>query len=250
MWRGRAPCSRCSHMLGRFLEISVYAPELLESLAFYERLGFTQAAVGETWSHPYAVVTDGRLFIGLHRYEFPSPSLTFVQPDLVNNLERLEGLGIELAFRRVGADVFNEAGFVDPNGQMVTLLEARTFSPPARRGHETSRLGWFEEFALPSQDLDASARYWEQLGFVAVERAEQPWPRAGLTSDTLNVALVGGGHLRRPALVFRETDMPERVQRLRESGLDFERQLPQALDPRQSALLIAPEGTPLLLLAD
>ena len=53
-------------MLGRFLEVSVHAPDILESLAFYERLGFTQAPVGETWSHPYAVVTDGRLFIGLH----------------------------------------------------------------------------------------------------------------------------------------------------------------------------------------
>ena len=63
-------------MLGRFLEVSVHAPEILESLAFYEQLGFTQATVGETWSHPYAVVTDGRLFIGLHAYEFASPALT------------------------------------------------------------------------------------------------------------------------------------------------------------------------------
>lgn len=235
-------------MLGRFLEVSLYTPDPLESLAFYERLGFTQAQVGDTWSHPYAVVTDGRLFLGLHRYEFPSPSLTFVQPDLMANLERLEALGIEMAFRRVGRDVFNEAGFTDPNGQMITLLEARTYSPPQRQSHETSLLGWFEEFALPAQDLEGSARWWEQLGFVAAETAEEPWPRVGLTSDSLDVGLVGPGGLRAPALVFKEPDMAGRIRGLADRGIEFSRGLPRTLDPRENALLVAPEGTPLLLM--
>ena len=39
-------------MLGRFLEISVHAPDIVGSLEFYERLGFTQASAGETWQHP------------------------------------------------------------------------------------------------------------------------------------------------------------------------------------------------------
>src|SRR6185295_3090059 len=63
--------------LGRFLEISIGTRVIRESLEFYEALGFVQAAVSETWSHPYAVVTDGHLFIGLHGREMPSPSLTF-----------------------------------------------------------------------------------------------------------------------------------------------------------------------------
>jgi catechol 2,3-dioxygenase-like lactoylglutathione lyase family enzyme len=234
-------------MLGRFLEISVHAPDILESLAFYERLGFTQAQVGETWAHPYAVVTDGRLFIGLHQYEFPSPSLTYVQPDLMHHLERLEQLGIELAFRRVGTDVFNEAGFTDPNRQMVALLEARTYSPPGRGSHQTSRLGWFEEFALPVRDLRASADFWEKLGFVPVEEGDHPFPRIGLTSDTLNLALVRTNALEQPALVFAETDMADRIQRLRESGAEFSPHLPRMLDPDANALLEAPEGTLLLL---
>jgi hypothetical protein len=38
--------------LGRFLEISIATPVIRESLEFYESLGFVQAGVGETWSHP------------------------------------------------------------------------------------------------------------------------------------------------------------------------------------------------------
>jgi catechol 2,3-dioxygenase-like lactoylglutathione lyase family enzyme len=234
-------------MLGRFLEVSIHAPDILESLAFYERLGFTQASVGEAWSHPYAVVTDGHLFIGLHQYEFPSPSLTYVQPELMAHLERLEQLGIELAFRRVGTDIFNEAGFSDPNGQMITLLEARTFSPPERGGHQMSQLGWFEEFALPARDVDASAAFWEELGFVPVEMSEEPYPHIGLTSDTLNVSLVRGAMLQGPTLVFSESDMAGRINRLRERGMEFSPRLPRSLDPGTNALLEAPEGTRLLL---
>jgi predicted lactoylglutathione lyase len=237
-------------VLGRFLEISIHAPDILESLAFYERLGFTQAQVGGTWSHPYAVVTDGRLFIGLHKYEFPSPSLTWVQPDLMRHLDRIEQLGIELAFRRVGTDVFNEAGFTDPDGHMVALLEARTYSPPDRPGHQTSRLGWFEELALPVRDLQASAAFWEKLGFVPLEEGDDPYPRIGLTSDTLNLALVSTGALETPALVFQEADMAERIGRLRERGIGFSRKLPRMLDQQGNALLEAPEGTLLLLTSE
>jgi len=234
-------------MLGRFLEVSVHAPEILESLAFYERLGFTQATVGETWSHPYAVVTDGRLFIGLHAYEFASPALTFVQPDLMRHVEALEGLGVEMAFRKVGADVFNEAGFTDPGGQMIAMLEARTFSPPERRAHETSRLGWFEEVALPVRDLEPVAAFWERMGFIPAEESDEPFPRIALTSDTLNVALLHSGVVSQPAMVFTEEDMPARIAALKDSGIAFSRRLPRSLDPTRNALLEAPEGTLLLL---
>ena len=146
-------------MLGRFLEISIHTPAILESLAFYEGLGFSQANVNETWKHPYAVVTDGRVTLGLHAYTFPSPSLTYVQPDLAMHIGELDALGLDWLFRKLELDEFNEAGFRDPEGQVLTLLEARTYSPTQRRSHETSQLGWFEEFALPVADRPQAQRF-------------------------------------------------------------------------------------------
>ena len=91
-------------MFGRFLEISVYAPEIRDSLAFYESLGFVQAPVGVAFDHPYAVVTDGRLFLGLHgRAVIPSPALTFVMARLMHRMGRLEELGFEFeSIRAIG----------------------------------------------------------------------------------------------------------------------------------------------------
>ena len=49
--------------LGQFLEFSIYTPDILESLGFYKRLGFTEQQIGDIWSHKYAVVgpRHGRL---------------------------------------------------------------------------------------------------------------------------------------------------------------------------------------------
>jgi catechol 2,3-dioxygenase-like lactoylglutathione lyase family enzyme len=235
-------------MIGRFLEVSVHAPDVLASLEFYERLGFTQLATGEAWSYPYAVVTDGRLAIGLHRRELPqSPLLTFVLPELFEHVDQIERLGIEFLTRRLGGDVFNEASFETPGGHVVRLLEARTFSPSQREPAATSRLGWFEEVSLPVDDIKAAGDFWERLGFASVEEGEDPLPHIGLTSDSLNVALVDSGTLGRPALTFTDAGMAGRVRALRDTGIDFARRLPAGLDPAHHGLLVAPEGTQLLL---
>ncbi len=234
-------------MIGRFLEISVHAPDVLASLEFYEQLGFSQATTGEAWPYPYAVVSDGRLSIGLHQRELQqSPLLSFVLPDLYEHLEALEDLGIEILNRRFGSDVFNEATFATPGGQLVRLLEARTFSPSDRGPGETSGLGWFEEILLPVADVMAAGRFWERLGFVPAEENEEPFPHIGLTSDSLDVALVAAGALTRPALLFTDSSMPARIRALADKGAEFAR-LPGKLDPARHALLIAPEGTQLLL---
>lgn len=234
-------------MIGRFHEVSVHAPDVLASLAFYERLGFVQVTAGEAFSHPYAVVADGRLAIGLHGAELPaSPLLSFVLPGLGARLAALEGQGFDILDRRLGEDVFNEAT-LEAAGQALRLLEARTHSPTPMAPADTSRLGWFEEVALPVADVARAQVAWERLGFVPAEESEDPYPHIGLTSDSLNVALVASAALRRPALLFQEPDMAARIARLAEAGFAFERRLPRGLDASRHALLVAPEGTQLLL---
>lgn len=234
--------------IGRFLEISVYAPEIRESLAFYESLGFEQALVGEVWPYPYAVVTDGRLYIGLHAQRIREPTLTFVLPNMRSRLEELESLGIEFDELQIATDVFNHASFVDPTGQRVSLVEARTFSPPAIEAHRTTTCGYFAEYGIPVREPDAARAFWEPLGFVAMDEELHPFPHTDLTSNHLNMAFYRSRALRQPVLTFQDEDMRERLSRLRERGFALSDEMPDSLDGRSNAVLIAPEGTRLLLL--
>jgi catechol 2,3-dioxygenase-like lactoylglutathione lyase family enzyme len=234
-------------MLGKFHEISVETPDIAESVAFYERLGFTQVGTTDTWTHPYGVMTDGKLFLGLHQFKFPSPTITYVHPDVASYAHVIEKQGIELAWKRVGEDAFNEVGFFDPSGQPVRLQEAPTHFAADRERGETSLCGDFAEFSLPAGDFEPMRAFWEPLGFVALGENETPYVRMSMTSDHIDLAVHRPRTLDAPMLVFAAADMGERIERLRSLGHEFSEDLPRGLDPRHSALLEAPEGTALLL---
>ena len=235
-------------MLGRFHEISLLTADIRESVEFYERLGFTQAATNDAWTHPYGVLTDGRLFIGLHQRRFAAPALTFLHEGVAAFAGELEARGILLDTRNTSEDSFNEIGFRDPDGQSVIVLEARTYSPVTRGAEDTSLCGYFTEYSMPVKDFQAAREYWEPLGFVATEEPDAPYAHLPLTSDRLDIAFHRPRTLDRPMLVFRDAGMRERLARIRALGVKETGELARGLPAAANALIESPEGTPLLLL--
>lgn len=233
-------------MLGRFHEISIGTADIADSVAFYERLGFSQCGTTDTWQHPYGVLTDGKLFLGLHQFKFPSPAISYVHAGVAQHAHVLEKHGIELAWKVTGDDAFNEVGFLDPSGQAVRVQEATTHFAGETES-EGSLCGDFAEFSLPVADFQPMQEFWEPLGFVAMGESDAPYLHMSLTSDHLNLAFHRPRTLDAPVLVFASADMGERIERLRSLGFDFVAELPRGLDPRHNALLRAPEGTTLLL---
>jgi catechol 2,3-dioxygenase-like lactoylglutathione lyase family enzyme len=233
-------------LLGRFLEVSVHAPDVAESLAFYESLGFVQAPTGEAWSHPYAVVTDGRLFIGLHQSLFASPALTWVLPDVAKHVPALQALGIDVEFAKLADVSMHEIGFRDPSGQMIMVIEARTFSPPSIAPALSTQLGYFEEFVIPTTDLGRASAFWDALGLVAFDPESEPFRHVAVASRDLNIGLYDAG-LDSAMLAFSDPSMADRIATLRDRGLPFVEKLPRGLDPRDNAVLQAPDGMLLLL---
>ena len=237
-------------MLGHFHEVGLETADIRESVEFYERLGFTQATTNDTWQHPYGVLTDGRLFLGLHQRRAPSPRLTFVRPGIAEHLADFAARNIELAVCHTGEEIFNEIGFSDPFGQSVSVLEARTYSPVTRRPTEVSLCGYFGEISFPVTDFEAAKAFWEPLGFVATEEVEAPYLHLPLTSDTLDIAFHRPRTHDAPLLVFSDPDMPARIARLRELGIAVSSELPRGVPAGANAIVEAPEGTVLLLLQD
>jgi len=237
-------------LLGTFHELSVAADDVREAVEFYERLGFVQAPTSDAIDHKYGVLTDGRLFIGVHHRTGPSLVLTFVRPGIARSLGAFAAAGIHLTHCRTGEEVFNEIAFADPFGQTVAVLEARTYSPVAREAGESSLCGHFAEVSLPVSDFAAAQSFWESLGFVAAEPPQAAYPHLTLTSDHLDLSFHRPRMCERPMLVFRDSGMRARIERLRDLGVPIRPAPVPAPSAQACALLETPEGTPLLLLEE
>lgn len=237
-------------LLGTFHEVSVAADDVRAAVEFYERLGFAQAPTSDTFAHPYGVLTDGRLSVGLHRRAGPTPVLTFVRPGIALGVEAFVAAGIRLTHCRLGEEAFNEIAFVDPFGHGLAVLEARTYSPVARSAGGTSLCGDFAEVSLPVSNFAAAQSFWEGLGFVATEPADACYPQLALTSDHLDVSFHLPATCERTMLVFRDPYMRSRIARLRELGVPLEPAPVPAPRAAGSALLQGPDGTALLLLEE
>jgi catechol 2,3-dioxygenase-like lactoylglutathione lyase family enzyme len=236
-------------VLGRFLEFSILAPDIQASLNFYGKLGFSEAEVGEAWTHPYAVLTDGRICLGLHQQSAFAPSTTFVMPDLLQHLDGFAQLVQRFEFRRLGNDVFNEIGWLDPSGHLIRLVEARTFSPSKRKAADMSLCGYFREIGLPTSSQDTAKAHWEQFGFVGIDEPDAMLPHISCTSDTIDIGLYEAAHLKGPTLIFEVDDFDETLVRLDAIGVKPDERLPGPLRQKPAAVLTAPEGTSILIAA-
>ncbi len=246
-WPSARP-AEAHRVYGRFLEISLATTDIAAAVQFYELIGFHQVPVNDIWTHRYAVLTDGRLWLGLHETALPSPLLTFVQPELKRRLTQLQAAGMQFESTKLGDEVFNEAYFVDPNGCHARFIEARTFALDPERSPHLSDCGYFSEFAVPVREFEAGRNFWEALNFIALEEVTAPIPRVALTSAALNLALHRSRAFRQPMLVFEDEQMTQRISKLREKGLLLTDEIPDALDAEQNAVLLAPDGVRILLL--
>lgn len=228
-------------MLGEFLEFSLTTADMLASMDFYRKLGFREASAGASWRHPYAVFGDGRIHIGLHQREPLAPALSFVLPELRKRLEAFEALGIEFAYSSIELHRFNHAGFEDPDGTLVTLLEARTFSPLHGSEAQVSLCGYFLEYRIPVYDPEASARFWETLGLIVTPAEDGGYPQASWGG--INLGLQRAGRNARPTLAFVNPDLEETEALLEMRGLPLQKD-------KEGLRLTAPEGINLLLLPE
>jgi hypothetical protein len=139
--------------------------------------------------------------------------VTCVHPDIEGALAEHRGAGMVIAFAKTGPGVFNEFGFRDPHGHMVTLLEAPTHdgatprpaSVAARSAAGASQRSGASFFSLPAADIGLALRFWQMLGAHEVDgpRLASPadWPCRPLEAGGLPMAIHPASLFERPSIV-------------------------------------------------
>jgi len=236
-------------MLETFLEIGVDTQDLAGAFEELRSLGFASVDVSDIRDRAYAVVSDGDICIALHDRELAGPWLSFVRPELESHVRALRRKSIELEFARLGDQEFHEVGFRDPNGQLVTLVEARTFSPSAAHDIEASVCGKFIEYSLATGALEESAQYWQGLGFETVAEGSEPHPWQRMHGAGLTIGL-HESMLFRPGLSYSASQIGARVDYLRAKGHDVQNGAPVLAGERPAATLRLCVDLPIYLLED
>ena len=208
--------------IGRFLEFSVRAPNILESLHFYKTLGFVELEIRDMWSHKYAVVSDGELNIGLHDRVFDAPAISFVQQDIAKHARSMTDHGFEFSFMQLDEDAFNELGFPDRDGHMITMLEARTFHRSEDTENDSQCGNWFE-LTLPVRDALRAAQFWAPIAPTLLEMREEPTTHMRFEADGVPLGLSESIAVEVPSLCFKCPDRHGLMGLLEQNGMAFEK---------------------------
>lgn len=209
-------------VIGRFLEFSVRTPDILESLRFYKLLGFTELEIGDVWPHKYAVVSDGELNIGLHDEEFEAPAITFVHPDLAQHARSMTDHGFDFRYLKLDEDVFNELGFRDRDGHMVSMVEARTFNASEDAERNSACGTWFE-LTLPARDVMRAGQFWAPLAPALRDMREEPTIHMRFDAGGIPLGLSESIALKAPSLCFKCDDRQRLMDLLEQYGFAFEK---------------------------
>ncbi|MEM1173832.1 MAG: hypothetical protein AAGA33_00900 [Pseudomonadota bacterium] len=229
--------------VGKFLELSVRTPDILESLSFYKNLGFRELTTGDMYSHKYAVVSDGVLNIGLHDREFRSPSVCIVQQDLAQHARSMVDHGFNFDVMRLEEDRFNEVAVVDSDGHALTMVEARTFHAD-EEDDDDAYLGTHFEISLPVRDTMRAARFWGPVTQVVESIREEPTVHMRFDAGGIPVGLSESIGLEGTSLCFKLQNAERLAHIVEREQLDY-RRYPGFEGAR--AVIVAPEGTHLYL---
>ena len=229
--------------VGRFLEFGVRAPDILESLRFYKLLGFTELDTSDVYDFKYTVISDGDINIGLFDSEVESPRLTFVQPELARHARSMADHGFDFKHLILEEDLFNELEMADLDGNLLRLIEARTFFASADE-EDLSVCGDCFEVSLPVHDTMRAARFWAPIAPSVLELREEPTTHMRFDTGGVPLGLSESIALEAPSLSFRCADRQTLETTSERAAIPIE---PFPGFEGAFARMTAPEGTALYL---
>ena len=209
----------------RFLEYSVPCDNVLETLGFFQELGFTALPTNDIWNYPYAVITDGRCFLGLHEKNYfeqltNQPRMSFVHEEIKLVTDFLRDNSFSILKSSISEDEFQHTICKGLNQADINIVAARSFSPPPKENRKDSLLGYFRGIVMPTANLEKSFKFWEQMGMLVMETANEN--AISVSANHLNMLLVDDDNHKIPGLLFEHPKPEELLEPFANLGINPE----------------------------
>lgn len=220
-------------ILGEITAFTIATPDLEQSLAYYQKLGFTEIMRAD-WPFPWLQVTDGVVLIMLRKDPKPYIALTYYTKNIDKVTAGLEKKGIKFSQKPKTTDMVKRYLFQSPDGVNISLVSiVDGFKQPSGPGmlqmpqedyfkpekYVNKTLGLYGEYAHPVAELELSIAFWKLLGFEAVSRFTSPYPWAILSDGLGIVGLHQTTNFTAPTITYFAADMRNKISGLKAAGL-------------------------------
>ena len=220
-------------ILGEITALTITSPDLGKSLAYYQKLGFSEVFRAD-WPFPWIQVSDGVLLIMLRQDPKPYIALTYYVKDIDTVVAGLTKKGIEFAQKAKKTDMLKRYLIKSPDGLNISLVNiVDGFYQPAGPGmlnmapvdyfkpekYVNKTCGLLSELAHPVTDLEKSLDFWKLLGFSAISKFISPYPWAIISDGLSIVGLHQTTDFSYPAITYFASDMKEKINKLKANGL-------------------------------
>ena len=227
--------------LGTFSQISISVQNLEVSLPFYETLGF-EILDKNLIPNPWALITDGIVYILLYQFEFPSPALNYFAPDMKERAEYFQQHHIPLSHSENVENNITQEMLYAPDGVGILLIYFDMQMELPQQPKSTAHCGTFGELSIVTQDIRTSLAFWTQFDYQILNSEEKPYPWAVLSDGCITIGLHQTTDFEKNSLTYFSHNSAERIEYLKKEGIIFTDEIKEKSGRTIHATTQAPDG--------
>ena len=235
------PQKQPSNILGRYTRVVMSSSDVIRSMMWWARLGFTPAVANGERPDSAMTMTDGQLFITLVKTSQPSPALMFRAPNMLKLSDTLKELAVPIV-SDVKGPTLGEIRLKSPNAVYVAIRPEQDEPLLTPTGVLNPICGRITELSIGTGYLKIEVAFWEMLGFVVARGSKDPYSYAVMRDNHVQIGLHEERDIETLALTYFSMDMPERIDRLKKSGMAISEEILSPDGHLGNIILTSPDG--------
>lgn len=221
--------------------VELTSRDLLESLTWWARLGFSPIRRPGDRVDSALTLSDGQIVITLVKRSQPSPTLIFRTENIDAMKRDLEVLGFRRDIETEDTTI-REIRLRSPNNVFVSIRDKNIETEIRPTAELNPVCGKLTELSTAAEVLDVEQSWWSKLGFTVARGDAKPYPFVNMTSGFTEIGIHEARNIPSLTLTYFMPDMLQRIARLTNQGLEPSEVLPGLDSQVRNAVYVSPDG--------
>ncbi len=237
----RPPAERAASIIGQHTRLILSSKDLLQSLAWWSRMGFSPRKLPGERADSAITISDGQVIITLVSGSQPSPIIAYRNANLYRLKEQLDSLLVGTNVDLQGPS-YRELRFRSPSGVHVAARLA-SIEPDLAPTKELNQFcGEVKEYSIGVISVSVEKQWWADLGFAPTKQATKPYPFVNMADKASEIGIHQDRDVATVAITYFMPDMEQRIERLKNAGMKPIEEVPNAENRITNAIFQSPDG--------